>query len=115
MKIFPNVVLRKRRNLRPGVRKDVEVPEARARGRDLDAGHARQIVRQLERLERRLVVTDCVVLGRDREVDARGDQRDDPIFGQHRRVEARARVHVEIAAHQTRSCRRCAGDASRTA
>ena len=48
-------------------------------------------------------MTDCVVLGRDCKVDARRDQRDDSIFREHRRIEARSRVHVQIAANETGS------------
>ena len=53
-------------------------------------------------------MTDHVVLGRDRELYPRGHQRHDAIFGQHRRIEARPRVHVEIAPHSARAYRRLA-------
>ena len=83
-------------------RKHPEVAESLAVGRDLDSRDREQLGPEIERLDRRSVVADDVVLGRHREVDPGRGEGEDAIFRRDRRVEARARVHVQIAPEHAR-------------
>ncbi len=72
-----------------------EVPQVRILGGDLVADHARDLAPEPHRLDRRAVVGDGVVIGGDADLDARGDERADPIFEELRSV-GRDGVEVQV-------------------
>ncbi len=102
-----------------GIGKHAEVTEALRERRHLDAGDREQLAAQIERIERRRVVSDDVVLRRDREVDPGRDQGEHPVLGCHRRVEARSRMDVQVARehaggwHDVTGGERCLGHVPR--
>ena len=76
---------------------DAEVAEALAVGRDLDARDGEELGAEVEGLDGRPVIADDVVLGGHGEVDPGRGEGEHAILGRDGRVEARARVHVQVA------------------
>ena len=71
-------------------------------GRDLVSSRRREIFLGMHLGDHRRVVRDHVVIGRDDQIDAIGDELVDPIAHRHARVRARRCVDVEIARYPVR-------------